>query len=61
MGPWWSMSLSLTTIQLEKRPRDVLKSVNKKGETFDEVITRLLKEYEQRGHDFDNQERSQAT
>jgi hypothetical protein len=51
------MSLSLTTIQLEKRPRDVLKSVNKKGETFDEVITRLLKEYEQRGHDFDNQER----
>ena len=42
---------ALTTIQLEKRTRDLLKSIGKKGETYDEIITRLLKEYEEEGNE----------
>ncbi len=36
------MSGELTTIKIRKETRDVLKSVGKKGETYDEIINRLL-------------------
>jgi hypothetical protein len=31
-----------TTIKIRKETRDVLKSVGKKGETYDDIINRLL-------------------
>jgi hypothetical protein len=34
--------LKLTTIKVRKETRDALKSVGKKGETYDEIINRLL-------------------
>ena len=36
------MSDELTTIKVKKETRDVLKSVGKKGETYDDIINRLL-------------------
>jgi hypothetical protein len=36
------MSDELTSIKLKKETRDVLKSVGKKGETYDDIINRLL-------------------
>jgi hypothetical protein len=36
------MCEELTTIKIRKETRDVLKSVGKKGETYDEIINRLL-------------------
>ena len=36
------MSDELTSIKVRKETRDVLKSVGKKGETYDEIINRLL-------------------
>jgi hypothetical protein len=32
----------LTTIKIKPQTRDTLKSVGKKGETYDEIINRLL-------------------
>jgi len=36
------MSEEFTTIKIRKETRDVLKSVGKKGETYDGIINRLL-------------------
>lgn len=36
------MSGELTSIKIRKETRDVLKSVGRKGETYDEIINRLL-------------------
>jgi len=38
-----------TTVQLSKETRDQLKELGKKGETYDEIIRRLLKLAEQKG------------
>ena len=38
-----------TTIQLSRATRDQLKELGKKGETYDEIIKRLLKLAKQRG------------
>ena len=38
----------LTSVQVSVETRDRLKERGKKGETYDEIITRLLKEYEER-------------
>ncbi|MGB9760566.1 MAG: DUF7557 family protein [Thermoproteota archaeon] len=37
------MGRSTTTIQISKSLRDKLKAFGKKGETYDEIIRRLLK------------------
>jgi len=37
--------MQTTTIQLGEKNRDVLKSIGKKGETYDQIMTRLLKHY----------------
>ena len=34
-----------TTIELSKETRDKLKELGKKGETYDEIVRRLLGEY----------------
>ncbi|UCH31373.1 MAG: hypothetical protein JSV05_07710 [Candidatus Bathyarchaeota archaeon] len=36
------MQEELTSIKIKKETRDVLKSVGKKGETYDDIINRLL-------------------
>ena len=36
------MREELTSIKIKKETRDVLKSVGKKGETYDDIINRLL-------------------
>ncbi|MDH5448745.1 MAG: hypothetical protein OEY24_04950 [Candidatus Bathyarchaeota archaeon] len=36
------MSEELTSIKIKKSTRDVLKSVGKKSETYDDIINRLL-------------------
>jgi len=36
------MGEELTSIKIRKETRDVLKSVGKKGETYDAIINRLL-------------------
>lgn len=36
------MSEELTSIKIRKETRDVLKSVGKKGETYDDIINKLL-------------------
>ncbi|MCK4477408.1 hypothetical protein KAU88_02630 [Candidatus Bathyarchaeota archaeon] len=36
------MGKELTSIKIRKETRDVLKSVGKKGETYDSIINRLL-------------------
>lgn len=38
-----------TTIQLSKETRNKLKELGKKGETYDEIVRRLLKLAKQRG------------
>ena len=38
-----SMAKEITTIQISKETRDKLKELGKKGETYDEIIKRLLK------------------
>ena len=38
-----------TTIQLSRETRDQLKELGKKGETYDEIIRRLLKLAKQKG------------
>jgi len=37
-----------TTIQVSKKTRDDLKRIGKKGETYDEIIRRLLEEQSQK-------------
>ncbi len=37
------MSRERTTIELSKETRDQLKELGKKGETYDEIIRKLLK------------------
>ena len=36
------MSEEPTTIKIMKATRDVLKSIGKKGETYDDIVNRLL-------------------
>ncbi len=36
------MEEGLTSIKVKKETRDVLKSIGKKGETYDDIINRLL-------------------
>lgn len=38
--------MSLTTVQVTSETRDLLKSVGRKGETYDTIIRQLLKTYE---------------
>lgn len=38
---------SVTTIQLSKETRDLLKKFGKMGETYDDVLKRLMKRAEQ--------------
>lgn len=40
------MARDLTTIPLTKPTRDRLRAVGRKGETYDELVTRLLDQYE---------------
>jgi hypothetical protein len=35
--------MAVTTIQIDKRTREALRDFGKKGETYDEVITKLMK------------------
>ncbi|MCW4055149.1 MAG: hypothetical protein NWE82_00025 [Candidatus Bathyarchaeota archaeon] len=44
------MSDELTSIKIRKATRDVLKSVGKKGETYDAIINRLLDRVLRRKH-----------
>jgi len=37
-----------TTILVERKTRDDLKSLGKKGESYDSIITRLIERYEER-------------
>jgi len=39
---------SITTIQISKETRDKLKELGKKGDTYDEIVKRLLKLAESR-------------
>lgn len=39
----------VTTIQLSRETRDQLKDLGKKGETYDEIVRRLLKLAKQSG------------
>lgn len=39
--------LAKTSIQLEEETRDKLKSIGKKGESYDTIINRLLKDYKE--------------
>ena len=43
------MSVATTTIPVEKETRDRLRSLGKKGETYDEILKRLMSvaEYEE--------------
>ncbi len=45
----WPFGMATTTIPIEKKTRDRLKSLGRKGETYDEVVKRLmsLAEYEE--------------
>lgn len=36
------MGEELTSIKIKKETRDVLKGIGKKGETYDDIINRLL-------------------
>ena len=38
--------MAVTTVQIAPETRDLLKSVGKKGETYDEIIRKLLKSSE---------------
>lgn len=38
-----TMGKNITTIQISKTIRDKLKELGKKGETYDEIIGRLIK------------------
>jgi len=40
-----------TTIQVKKGTRERLKKLGRKGETYNDIITKLLKEYEERGNE----------
>jgi len=40
----------ITTIQISKTIRDKLKELGKKGETYDEIIGRLLNPREEKKH-----------
>jgi hypothetical protein len=39
--------MEFTTIQVTKVTRERLKKLGKKGETYDEIVTRLLMDYEE--------------
>jgi len=43
------MGKDITTIQISKTLRDKLKELGKKGETYNEIIERLLKLAESKG------------
>ena len=38
-----------TTVELSKETRDQLKDLGKKGETYDEIVRKLIQEHEERG------------
>ncbi len=40
----------ITTIQVKETTRDKLKDLGKKGETYDQIIEKLLQIYEKKGH-----------
>jgi len=43
------MKEEITTIQISKEIRDQLKELGKKGETYDEIIRKLLELVKQKG------------
>ena len=43
--------MEFTTIQVKKGTRERLKKLGRKGDTYNDIITRLLKEYEGRGNE----------
>ena len=49
----------ITTIQVNRKTRDMLKRIGKKGETYDQVIMRLLEEkfYKELDESVDREER----
>lgn len=40
--------MAITTIQLEEKTRDRLKEFGKKGESYDELLNKILDDYEKR-------------
>jgi hypothetical protein len=40
----------ITPIQLKETTRDKLKDIGRKGETYDQIIEKLLQIYEKKGH-----------
>jgi len=45
----YMMKEEITTIQISKEIRDQLKELGKKGETYDEIIRKLLESIKQKG------------
>lgn len=41
-----TVTLGKTTIQLEEQTRDRLKSFGRKGESYDDIVIRLMDHYE---------------
>jgi hypothetical protein len=42
--------VTITTIQVKETTRDKLKDLGRKGETYDQIIEKLLQIYEKKGH-----------
>jgi hypothetical protein len=40
------MALKTTTIQIDRKTKEILNKVGRKGETYDDVIKRILKSHE---------------
>lgn len=43
------MENNLTTIELKKTTRDVLKGLGNKGDTYDSLVNKMIKEYTNNG------------
>jgi hypothetical protein len=59
MGLYAAYNLMITTIRVNQKTRDMLKRIGKKGETYDQVILRLLEEkfYKELDESVDREER----
>jgi hypothetical protein len=42
--------VTITTIQVKETTREKLKDLGRKGETYDQIIEKLLQIYEKKGH-----------
>lgn len=43
------MESNLTTIEIKKTTRDVLKELGNKGDTYDSLLNKMIKEYSDNG------------